>query len=154
MSKSLITILEIAAGVIVSLIIIGFIFKKVNSTLDTAGEATAKAEKEMSAMLNSDKTAYDGAEVTGSEVLHAITKFKGEEFGVLVCTKKDTSGTYYGWTLRQSGSTYDFASESSSKIADAKKTSSRQYINPTGTFTGECLYDVNQQIIGVKFTQK
>ena len=154
MSDAIPKILIIACSVILTLLIIAYAFDSLNSNMDVAKEATEKTEMYMQDMLDSDKTVYDGREILGSEVLTVITKFKGEEFGILVCTKKNTEGAYYGWILDEEGGIYELRDVSVAKVADAKKVSNDAYINPSKMFLGELLYDGNEELIGIKFTQQ
>lgn len=154
MSDGMVKGLSIAGSVILILIVIAAAFDATNKSMDIEDKAMSKVEEQMGDMLDYDKTIYDGNEVLGSEVLNAISKFKNKEFGVLVCTKKNTSGTWYGYNLTSSGDVYSFGSQSTAVIANAKKVSNNEYINTSAYFLGELLYDANGEIIGVKFTQQ
>lgn len=147
-------VMFLAAGVVIALMIIGVIFAMGNKFKDAAEKAGDKGESMLLDMLESDITVYDGNEVSGSEVLNAISKFKNEEFSVWVCTKGNAAGTYYGYNLTANGGTYELGSASSAKIADAKKVTNSVYINPTAKFLGEVLLNANGAKIGVKFVQQ
>lgn len=149
--------LMMAAGIVLTLLIITFAFTAYNRSQDTANAALNKADKLAQEMLVSDKTQYDGKEVSGNDVLNAIQQFKSEEFCVWVVTKKtaSSSGTQYIYTLNsEADNKFSLNSTSDKSIADAKKVAHNSYINPSGDFLGSVLYDVNGTIVGIKFVQQ
>ena len=61
------------------------------------------------------------------------------------------STTYYNYSLDSSENNIE--NKSSASVADAKKASNVNYINPSGKFAGELIKDSNDSIIGICFTQ-
>ena len=141
--------LILAAGVIITCVVVGLGFYIAREAKDTATNGAGQITMLNSEFSNNDKTIYDGITVSGSEVLNAIKKFKDEEISVKVVTSKST--TYYNYSLDTSEKNIE--NKSTSSVADAKKTASKNYINPNGKFEGEIIRDSNDYIIGICFTQ-
>ena len=120
--------LMLAAGIIITCIIISLGFYIAREARDTASEGTGQINQLQAEFTDASKTMYDGTEVSGSEVLNVIRKFSDETMGILVQTNKNK--TYYN---------YNF---------DIDK-----YINPTARFQGSIVKDVNGTIIGIVFAQ-
>lgn len=141
--------LILAAGVIITCVVVGLGFYIAREAKDTATNGAGQITLLNSEFSNNDKTIYDGITVSGSEVLNAIKKFKDEEISVKVVTSKST--TYYNYSLDSSGQNIE--NKSTSSVTDAKKAASKNYINPNGKFEGEVIRDSNDYIIGICFTQ-
>ena len=62
---------------------------------ETAANGANQINKLNSEFVESDKIIYDGAMVSGSEVVNVIKKMKTDEVGILVVTNK--SSNYYGY---------------------------------------------------------
>ena len=144
--------LLLAAGTVITCIVISLAFYITRGSRDTATSAFSNISKINSEFNESDKVMYDGLSVAGSEVINAINKFKNDEMGIMVVTKKSTN--YYGYSLSASDNTYSLSSKSNASINDAKKVTSSSYINQNAQFIGEVLRDSNYTIIGIKFTQQ
>lgn len=145
------------AGFLFAFLFIASMFKIFNKSSETVNVAGEKIDNLTQEMIVADKTQYDDQEVSGSDVLNAITKFKSEELCVWVVTNKTsaTSGTQYGYTLKaESEGKFSLDAESTNTIAKAKKLSDKTYINPSGKFLGDILYDTNDVIVGIKFVQQ
>ena len=141
--------LILAAGVIITCVVVGLGFYIAREAKDTATNGAGQITMLNSEFSNNDKTIYDGITVSGSEVLNAIKKFKDEEISVKVVTSKST--TYYNYSLDTSEKNIE--NKSTSSVTDAKKAASKNYINPNGKFEGEIIRDSNDYIIGICFTQ-
>lgn len=141
--------LILAAGVIITCVVVGLGFYIAREAKDTATNGAGQITTLNSEFSNNDKTIYDGITVSGSEVINAINKFKNQEISVKVITGKST--TYYNYLLDK-GET-GIENESSASVADAKKAASKSYINPGGRFEGSLIRDDNDYIIGICFKQ-
>ncbi len=141
--------LILAAGVIITCVVVGLGFYISREAKDTATNGAGQITSLNAEFSNNDKTIYDGITVSGSEVINAINKFKSEELSVKVVTSKST--TYYNYLLDDKDANLDKVS--TAKVADAKKATNNSYINPGGKFEGELIKDSNDYIIGICFTQ-
>lgn len=140
----------LAAGVIISCIIISLGFYIAREAKDTAATGAGQINMLNAEFSENSKTIYEGTEVSGSEVLNVIRKFQGEVTGVLVETKKNKS--YYGYSFDEA--TGDIGKESTVDYLTAKKETSSNYINPNGRFLGSVIRDINGTITGLKFVQQ
>ncbi|BCN32413.1 hypothetical protein [Anaeromicropila herbilytica] len=145
--------LILAAGVIITCIVVGLGFYIAREARDTASNGAGQITKLNAEFNESDKIMYDGLEVSGSEVINVVNKFKNDDIGILVKTKK--SDIWYVHILGQSGTVYslDANSKSGNSVKDAQNISSAAYINPNAQFEGEVLRDSNNTIVGIKFVQ-
>lgn len=142
--------LMLAAGTIITCIIIGLGFYIAREAKDTAATGAGQINKLNAEFSDNAKTIYDGTEVSGSEVLNVLRKFQGEAVGILVETKKNTS--YYGYLFNED--TGELGKVSTIDYVSAKKETSANFINPNGRFLGTVIRDNNGTITGLKFTQQ
>ena len=142
--------LILAAGVIITCLIVGIGFYISREASAAATNGTGQISRMNKEVAESDKVMYDGLDVTGSEVINAINKYKSEDIAVKVETKK--SVTYYN-RLLTNGDT-ELGSESSSSVKNTQTITSDYYINQKAQFNGEILRDVNDTIIGISFKQQ
>ena len=89
--------LMLAAGIIITCIIISLGFYIAREARDTASEGTGQINQLQAEFTDASKTMYDGTEVAGSEVLNVIRKFSDETMGILVQTNKNKS--YYNYNF-------------------------------------------------------
>ena len=75
--------LMLAAGIIITCIIISLGFYIAREARDTASEGTGQINQLQAEFTDASKTMYDGTEVSGSEVLNVIRKFSDETMGIL-----------------------------------------------------------------------
>jgi hypothetical protein len=143
--------LILAAGVIITCIVIGLGFYIAREARDTAANGAGQINKLNAEFNESDKVMYDGLEVSGSEVINVVNKFKNDEFGVVVNTKK--SSTNYIYSLVISNNVATLGSTVSTPIKTAQDVTNSTYINPNEQFEGEVLRDANNAIVGLRFTQ-
>jgi hypothetical protein len=142
--------LLLAAGVIITCLVIGlgfYISREANAAATNGTGQISRMNKEFS---ESDKVMYDGLDVTGSEVVNAINKFKNEDISVKVSTKK--SVVYYNRLLTNSDA--EIGTTSPASVKDTQTITNNSYINQKAQFTGEILRDANSTIIGISFKQK
>ena len=135
--------LMLAAGIIITCIIISLGFYIAREARDTASEGTGQIYQ-----LQAEFT-DDGTEVSGSEVLNFIRKFSDETMGILVQTNKNK--TYYNYNFDVDKGELGKALDNSYK--NAQDVASDKYINPTARFQGSIVKDVNGTIIGIVFAQ-
>ncbi len=132
------------------------IFNRGKSVANHQNEALGDLER---SLAESEFDKYDNQSVTGAEVLSAIKNYrdKAELISVSVTTNKGNN-TY----LNSASFTDDNVSLGSAKssgdieteIAEARKESSANYINPVAKFDAKIKRDENDVIAGIVFTQE
>ena len=141
--------LILAAGTIITCVVISLGFFIAREAKDTASNGANQINKLNSEFVESDKVIYDGATVSGSEVVNVIKKFKNEKIGILVKTNK--SETFYGYAFDENGG--DILRQVDSKHSDAIDSDSSRYVNPYVNFVGRIVRDKNEVITGIVFEQ-
>lgn len=148
-SSAILAIIAIVAACILG----AFIFSTVNQQQDAGNRALSQTEQMNTALDESKYTVYDGATVTGSQVLSAIKTFKNGDVYVEV---NNGSGTEtYVLSSNTAGAEADTEDAYAEKITAAKnKKNTDKYITPSAQFTGKVVRDsANGAIIGVSFTK-
>ena len=139
--------LMLAAGIIITCIIISLGFYIAREASDTASSGTGQINELQAEFSDTSKTMYENTEVSGSEVINVIRKFSDEMIGVKVQTKKNTS--YYIYQFNDTDGSLKNASSLDYK--SAQNVTSSNYINPTGRFLGTVVRDANGTITGLSF---
>lgn len=142
--------LILAAGTIITCIVIGLGFYIAREARDTASSGAGQINKLNAEFSDTSKTLYEGTEVSGSEVLNVIRKFQDEAVGIMVKTNKTTS--YYIYEFNDT--TGELKEKSAQDYKTAQNELSSSYINPNGRFEGGVVRDSNGTITGLTFTQK
>ena len=142
--------LMLAAGIIITCIIISLGFYIAREARDTAASGTGQINQLQAEFSDTSKTMYDGTEVSGSEVINVIRKFSDDAMGIKVVTSK--TSTYYGYHFTEGDGA--LGEKSSSSYKNAQDATSQFYINPTGRFAGSVVRDDNGVITGLVFTQQ
>ncbi len=140
--------LILAAGTIITCVVISLAFYISREAKNTASTGTNQINKVNTEFAESDKTIYDGTNISGSEVISVIKRLEGEQTGIYV---KTTSGnTFYGYEFDvDSGELKDMTTNK----CTSTDTGSKQYINPYATYLGEVIRNSNNAITGLIFTQ-
>ncbi len=141
--------LILAAGTIITCVVISLGFFISREAKETASNGANQINKLNSEFVESDKVIYDGATVSGSEVINVIKKMKNEKVGVYVSTKK--SKTYYIYSFSLSDG--ELQNETSSDYQEALVSTNTKYINPYANFEGKIIRDKNDVITGIAFSQ-
>lgn len=142
--------LMLAAGIIITCIIISLGFYIAREARDTASSGTGQINQLQAEFSDTSKTMYDGTEVSGSEVVNVIRKFSDDTMGVKVVTSK--TSVYYGYNFTENDGTLGEKANASYK--NAQDATNQNYINPTGRFAGSVVRDANGVITGLVFTQQ
>jgi len=142
--------LSLAAGIIITCIIISLGFYIAREASDTASLGAGQISKLNAEFSDASLTMYDGTQVSGSEVINVIRKFAEDKIGILVVTNK--SSTYYIYHFDTE--TGELAETADANYRTARDTSSASYINPTGRFDGTVVRDANGTITGLVFLQE
>ena len=142
--------LILAAGIIITCIIISLGFYIAREARDTASAGTGQINELQAEFTDAAKTMYDGTEVSGSEVLNVIRKFADESLGILVSTKKNS--TYYNYNFDITNG--DMGKATANNYKNAQDISSEKYINAMARFMGSVVRDANGTITGLIFEQE
>ena len=142
--------LMMAAGIIITCIIISLGFYIAREASDTASSGTGQINELQAEFADTSKMMYENTEVSGSEVINVIRKFGDEMLGVKVQTKKYTS--YYIYQFNDADGSLKGSSALDYKSAQVATNSN--YINPTGRFLGAVVRDANGTITGLSFVQQ
>lgn len=151
--------LMLAAGIIITCIIISLGFFIAREASDTANTGAGQITELTAEFSDASLTMYDGTSVSGSEVLNVLRKYEGEEIGILVKNlSTKSSGTFYNYSInfdKDSSTQGELGSSVSNKYADARSAKNANvYINPTGKFLGSVVRNTNGTIIGLVFKQE
>ncbi len=156
--------LKFAVGLVVTMILIGIIIVAFSFARSHANNAISSTSKDVSQIEESRYTMYDGATVTGAEVLNLITKFKDDNIAINVKTAAvaksslpataAADGTFYikdGYDASAKQSVADL----NSKLRDAKDPSKgTTYINPSSDYYGLVMYSADSGAIqGIYFVR-
>lgn len=142
--------LMLAAGIIITCIIVSLGFYIAREAKETAQSGAGQLQKLQAEFDDSTKTIYDGAVISGSEVCNVLRKFQGEKMGILVTTKK--SSTYYGYQF--SSENGELGEAASGDYTKTRTEGNADYINPNGKFAGTLIRDANGTITGIVFKQQ
>lgn len=141
--------LILAAGTVITCLVITLGFYLSKEAQATAGTGTSKIEKINAEFAENDKMIYDDVQVSGNEVINAIKKFKGENIGISVTTNSEK--VFYGYVFDLK--TGELKSKSDKEYTQEITENSSEYINPFGTFKGKVIRNGNDVITGIIFTQ-
>ncbi|MBQ6814117.1 MAG: hypothetical protein IJP13_01100 [Lachnospiraceae bacterium] len=141
--------LILAAGTIITCVVISLGFFIAREAKDTASNGANQINRLNSEFVESDRVIYDGATVSGSEVLNVIKKFQNEKIGILVKTNK--SETFYGYVFDED--TGDMVKQLDTEYTLATDSNNDLYINPYVNFVGKLVRDKNEVITGIIFEQ-
>jgi len=143
----------IGAGVVITMMVVSIGFILMRSGQSTALNTINRLDRINVELAESEYTMYDGMEVSGSEVVNAVRKFKDERIGIQVKTKKDSSGQWYIKAVDIANKEF-VSSGSVGNISDLIDVAKDEYVNPNGVFLGSIVRDKNGTIIALIFEQK
>ena len=141
--------LILAAGTIITCLIISLGFFIAREAKASASNGAGQISKLNAEFLENDKVIYDGTQVSGSEVINAIRKFKNDCIGIKVVTKKANSD--YNYIVNEDGS---MTKSSVAEYPVSLNVVDNEYINPTARFDGKVVRDINGTITGIQFVQR
>jgi len=153
MSDSVVSALKVIGAIAAFLVILFVGWSILNSSRQKASNLANEADKDTTQMQETRYTAYDGATVTGSEVLSAIERFKddkicikvqlgaGEDETAAAARTTPLGGAGYVYTdekLTTKDTQYD------QHLREAKNISNKtKYINPSTSFYGYVTRDTD-----------
>ncbi len=156
--------LKFAVGLVVTMILIGIVIVAFSFARSHANNAISSTSKDVSQIEESRYTMYDGATVTGAEVLNLITKFKDDNIAISVKTAAvaasalpttaGSDGTFYIKDAYNSAAKQTVA-DLNTKLREAKDPSKAdKYINPSSDYYGLVYYDTTSGAIqGIYFVR-
>ncbi|WP_079524020.1 hypothetical protein [Solibacillus isronensis] len=149
MSETTATALKFAAGIILAIVLVGISIMVFTPAADSAKSVTNDFTNNTTELQDQKYLMYDNTVVSGSQVINAIRKFKGQEgeIGVEVTTGKSTK-----WYL--ANFTGDELTKVDTDLLNATTNTHADYINPSGMFDAEIERDSNGVIRAIKFNQQ
>ncbi|MCI7130099.1 MAG: hypothetical protein MSA09_06025 [Lachnospiraceae bacterium] len=124
-----------------------------DSKMGQLNEMNSESDEMVANVRDGKYTRYEDTEVSGSEVLNLIKKYKREDFGILVTIGSTTTNYCKALTGSASAGYTLGTGQGSGSLADAKDiTKPTLYINPTRNYSGEVCYDNQGNIVGLHFT--
>ncbi len=145
MSSLVEKVIAIGGVTIGALILLGVLFTSINKGKDFTESANDKLTSMSIAVEESDYTRYDGAIVTGSDVVSAIKYFDStDDVCITVTTSKGTNNFIFTGP--------DLSTPSDISVANTRDKTSQYYINPGSKFLGECVRDSDGTITNIIFT--
>ncbi len=142
--------LMLAAGTIITCLVVTLGFFISREAQDTATNGVSQISGLNSEFAASDKAIYDGAVVSGSEVLNVIKKYANDTIGVYVETGK--ASMYYNNEFDLNSG--DYKTDNSNTYTLATDNTKDTYINPYGNFRGRVVTDGNNVVTGLEFIQE
>ena len=142
--------LMLAAGTIITCLVVTLGFFISREAQDTATNGVSQISGLNSEFAASDKAIYDGALVSGSEVLNVIKKYANDSIGVYVKTGK--ASIFYNSEFDLSSG--DYVADNKNTYTLATDNTKDTYINPYGNFKGRVVTDGNNVITGIEFVQQ
>ncbi|ADL36401.1 hypothetical protein bpr_IV036 (plasmid) [Butyrivibrio proteoclasticus B316] len=132
-------------AVVLSCLVIGFVFMQWSSVKESGNTALTDSNSTITQMDEAKYTQYDAAVVTGSEVVNVIKLHQNDQIYVGVNTGSGmVNYIYSGPSLTGAGA----------DLADARDKTNAAYINPNSKFTGKVIRAVNTDaIVGIEFTK-
>lgn len=103
-------------------------------------------------LQGAEYTTFDNGTLSGSQVLNSVRQYmNNDQFGILVQTGKGGT-TYYGNSFNINTGEITSADKNTS-LLDAQNQADSDYINPSGKFKSNVVYDPNGVVRGLIFVQ-
>lgn len=152
MNENILSFIKWAAGIVVTLAIIGIVILIFSTSKEAVSESIGELSEFQTSVSESKITGYDQTVVSGAEVIYFIKDMQDEYIGVQVVTGNGSS-TWYGYTCSV-GDPASIGGPSGVAISQASDETSSSYINKSGDFLGAVYRDANEVIVAVTFTQQ
>ncbi len=138
--------LRVVFAVVLSCLVIGFVFMQWSTTKEAGNAALTDSNSTITQMEEAKYTQYDAAVVTGSEVVNVIKLHSNDKIYVGVSIGGIQTNYIY--------SDASFTTPGASLAAARDKANTTVYINPNSKFTGQVVRDANTSaILGIVFTK-
>ncbi len=147
MSGSFRDFIKIAVVVIITLGLAGLCFLGYSKSEGFANKAFGKIDNMSNMVEESDYTKYDGAIISGTEVIAAIKYFSVDE---AICIEVNNGSTTTNYVCEDETLT----TPATAKVSDAQNRNKLdKYINPNGKFLGELVRDSGSNlVVAIKFS--
>lgn len=136
--------LILAAGVVLTCMVIGIGFYIAREAKATAAISTDRLSQVQTDLKESELTKYDGIKVSGSDVRNFIKKQVGR------CSETEVAAV----TIVVTTSKGTFSFVNTKYFLDMRTEENQRYINPIDTFLGSVVRDENDVITKVSFTKQ
>ena len=153
MSESIEKIISIGAVAVIAALIVAFGFSIVQGQKANAQKAIGNVDSMNATLDEAAITDYDGREVTGSQVLSAISSLRDQHIQITVLPKiGGTANTFYiPSTL--SGDALDTANKQyATALSKVKQKTNAGYITPSAKYNGMVYRNKSNQITDLVFT--
>lgn len=152
-------IILVIAALVISLIIVAFMFKTSRNTLATGDKINDRVTDVGTTLDEEEFTNIEGKTISGNEVVSDLRSWKNQAVCVKVVTKTQTGGTYYNFknydtNTGLSATNKRTTEENSTLISYATDQMQQNYINPNAQFKTELKRNSNDTIVAVVFTQQ
>lgn len=149
--------LILAAGVIITCVVIGLGFYISREAKNTSGSGSGQISDLNTEFQSVDLAIYDGMKITGREVVDLIKRVESKDdfVSIEVTNKKKNTADYNYEHVDLSGVHTIKAAGTTQDINEVQISPSHEsYINPDGQFTGTVLRDQNEIIVCIQFKQE
>lgn len=139
-----------------ALLLVGFLYFAWNSSKDQGNQMVSKSLDTTNSMLESNITQYNRDDISGSEVINAISTFaeSSDEIYIEVKTSRsDVTYIYPSKKIEESGRSSNNEVQDALKLARQK--GNKNYISPKGRFSGKIIYMSSDDSVieGILFEQ-
>ncbi len=153
MSGTVSTALKFGAALFLVLAIIGIAVNVFSPATEAAKVATTDFSASTTELKDQKYLIYDNTTISGSQVVNALRKFKGEgdakNIAIQVTTGKGTSTWYYNSFAADS-----LVTTGGADTTNVNNSTNNEYINPSGMFKASVKRDKNSVIRALIFEQK
>ena len=136
-------ILIFAAAIVITCILVALGFRAANISKEISQSATQQMTDLNNDIKDGDIMKFDGAEVTGSDVINFIKKQLGDY------ASSETAPIYVYVKTAASENTYT----NKAYVSNITNFTDTRYIKPTTLFNGEVKKNENKVIVGISFVQ-
>lgn len=139
-------------GLVLTLAVIAFLYFMYNTFKSSGNEAVTKGTDSLNSMLDSNITQYNRDDISGSEVINAISTFMDSSDEIYV----KVGDQYYIYPNGDiSPDNKESKDDTLTKLSEAKQKGSSTYISPKGKYRGRVKYmdDDDSVIVGIEFTR-
>ena len=154
MSESIEKIISIGAVAVIAALIVAFGFSIVQGQKANAQKAIGNVDSMNATLDEAAITDYDGRDVTGSQVLSALSSLRDQHIRISVLTKSDaTTEAVFYIPAELSGADLDAANTKYAKgLSLVKQKTNANYITPSAKYSGMVYRNKANQITDLVFT--
>lgn len=148
----------VAIGIVIVLLFGAWAFGNWATVHGILSSSNTKLARMATKLDESEFTQYDGATVSGAQVLSVLKDYEGEEICIRVCNVSG-GGSYNDYNYAFDASN-PFSAPSTEKISDAENKANigtHKYINPGAKYKGEVVREGTTKdgtIIALQFTRQ